>query len=301
MNALLPPSVSVIINVHNGERYLPEAIGSVLSQGFRDLELIIFDNASNDLTSLIAADALKSDSRVVVIRRESKKSLYAARNEAIQASRGEYIAFLDSDDLWRSDKLQVALENLRGNVHDVFYSNFEILIEKNKRLSMAYRSSLPEGFILGKLCLNYVVGISTVVFRRDVLMSLEGPFSELFSIIGDFDLILRLSAECSFASSDAPLVTYRVHESNLSSTASAMRLAEIDDWKKLRLIQSPPNLKRELSRAHVSLLIDALLAGNVSKGSMSKTFIQILLSPNLLLVLASKAIWKTKNLIARDV
>ena len=296
MTAPLPPTVSVIINVHNGERYLSEAIESVLAQGFRDFELIVWDNASNDLTSQIAADATKRDSRVVVVRRESKTTLYAARNEAIKASSGEYIAFLDSDDLWRSDKLEVAIEKLQGMEHGVFYSNFEILIEKSNHRSIAYRCSLPEGFIFRTLSVNYVVGISTVVFRREVLAALEGPFSDRFSIIGDYDLILRLSVTSSFASSDEPLMTYRVHDLNLSSTASPLRLIEIAEWKQLRLTQSPRNLKREFSRAHASLLVGALLAGNLSRRGLGQVFLKLLRSPNWPLVLAYKAVWKIKNL-----
>ena len=109
------PKVSVIMNCHNSEEYLNMAIDSVYEQDFSNWEIILFDNCSNDKTEEISKSY---DSKLKYIRSDKFLTLAEARNEAIKYSRGLYLAFLDSDDIWMSTKLtkQVnKIENLNSS------------------------------------------------------------------------------------------------------------------------------------------------------------------------------------------
>ena len=106
-------SVSVIIPVYNRAKRVRRAIQSVLCQTYSDLEVVVVDDGSNDDTMQIVQEEARRDSRVRPIRRDQRKGAQAARNAGIRAARGEWIAFLDSDDYWMPDSLEARL-NLVG-------------------------------------------------------------------------------------------------------------------------------------------------------------------------------------------
>jgi glycosyltransferase involved in cell wall biosynthesis len=97
------PEISVIINAQNGEKYLRQAIDSVFAQTFRDIELIVFDDASTDGTGNIACSY---GNRIIYLRSETQVPLGKARNLALRSARGVYVAFLDQDDIWLPEKLE---------------------------------------------------------------------------------------------------------------------------------------------------------------------------------------------------
>ena len=105
------PLVSVIMNCFNGEKYLREAIDSVLAQTYQNWELIFWDNQSTDRS----AEIVKSydDPRIYYFYASQHTLLYEARNYAIEDQNGEFLAFLDVDDWWESDKLSIQLPSLR--------------------------------------------------------------------------------------------------------------------------------------------------------------------------------------------
>ena len=107
MNTSVKPLVSIIMNCYNGERFLQESIKSVLSQTYENWELIFWDNQSKDKS----AEIFKSfnDKRLKYYFAEKHTLLSEARNEAIKRSTGEFVAFLDTDDYWERDKLELQL------------------------------------------------------------------------------------------------------------------------------------------------------------------------------------------------
>ena len=102
------PLVSIIMNCHNGQEFLEEAIKSVLSQKYQNWELIFWDNFSTDNSKKILQEF--SDERIKYFKSNKFTNLYEARNLAIEKSKGEYIGFLDTDDLWATDKLQKQID-----------------------------------------------------------------------------------------------------------------------------------------------------------------------------------------------
>ena len=123
------PLVSVIINCHNGKKFLDKSITSVLNQKYKNWEIIFYDNRSTDNSSAILKKY--KDSRIKYFRSVKLHHLYKARNIAIQKSKGDYISFLDVDDWWFKNKLQMQINFFKKNPDlDVAYSNVLIFNQK---------------------------------------------------------------------------------------------------------------------------------------------------------------------------
>src|ERR1700694_2891614 len=104
------PLVSCIVPVYNGERYLRSALESIFAQDYRPLEVIVVDDGSSDKSAVIAQDF-----KQVRYMHQTNQGVATARNAGLAAARGEFIAFLDQDDLWMSDKLSIQIEHLLKN------------------------------------------------------------------------------------------------------------------------------------------------------------------------------------------
>ena len=121
--------ISVIVNCHNGEKYLNKCISSILNQKYKNIEIIFFDNFSSDSSKSILAKF--KDDRIKYFFSNKKLFLYAARNEAIKVSSGEIIAFLDVDDWWNENYLSSRADVFDDNSYDYYYSNVSLFYEKN--------------------------------------------------------------------------------------------------------------------------------------------------------------------------
>ena len=122
------PLVSIIMNCYNGESFLHDSIKSVLMQTYQNWELIFWDNRSEDKS----AEIFKSynDKRFKYYHASKHTLLYEARNEAIKKSSGDFIAFLDTDDFWEKDKLELQLPLFKDPKVGVVYGNFFVVNEK---------------------------------------------------------------------------------------------------------------------------------------------------------------------------
>ena len=107
------PLISIIINCHNGEKYLSDCIKSALDQSYRNFEIIFFDNCSTDQSVKIINKHKDKRIKFFCSKKKPILSLYKARNLAITYARGEYITFLDTDDLWEKKKLEKQLKLLK--------------------------------------------------------------------------------------------------------------------------------------------------------------------------------------------
>ena len=139
------PLVSIIMNCYNGESYLPESIESLLSQSYKNWELIFWDNQSKDKSSEI----LKSykDERIKYFYANEHTSLYKARNLAIEKSKGNFIAFLDTDDLWNREKLELQMPFFNDPDVGVVFSNLWMLKKNEKKKKLYTNKKLPKGKI----------------------------------------------------------------------------------------------------------------------------------------------------------
>ena len=139
---IFKPLVSIIINCYNGEKYLKKSIQSILSQTYSNWEIIFFDNNSDDSSKKIVKKF--SDNRIKYFYSKKTHSLYKARNIAISKSKGEYICFLDTDDIWLKDKLKIQLMYFKSNKNTVlkrfFFKNcFCFSIHPNAGVSYSHK------------------------------------------------------------------------------------------------------------------------------------------------------------------
>ena len=224
------PLVSVIMNCYNGEAYLYESIQSVLSQTYANWELIFWDNRSNDKS----AEIFKSynDERFKYFYANEHTPLYKARNLAIEKSKGELIAFIDTDDLWVKNKLELQVPLFENSEVSLAYGNLWIIKNGFKKKRLFIKKKSPSGFIYESLLDDYNVGIITTIFRKSIIDDLGHIFDEKFSIMGDFDFFLKLSQSHYFHYINTPLAYYRIHDKNFSTIFKEKEMNEFDVWLK---------------------------------------------------------------------
>lgn len=216
------PLVSIIMNCYNGEKYLREAIDSVLSQSYENWELIFWDNKSTDETQAIVKSY--EDKRICYHLAEINKPLSAARNLAIQKAKGDYIAFLDSDDIWLPEKLLLQMEGLTSqNNAGISYTGFETLLTSNSESAISqakfyskfvYNSHNSKS-IYNKLLKGNFIVFSTVIIKKNIF-DLTGGFSEFLEQNEDFEILLKASLLTNAICVSEVLVKYRIHASNNS-------------------------------------------------------------------------------------
>lgn len=222
--------VSTIIPTHNRSQIVLRTIGSVLKQTYADLELIVVDDGSTDGT----CESIKqiSDPRFRFFQ-IPHAGVAAARNYGVKQARGEWICFLDSDDVWHKDKLEKQIRFHEQNPEYVFSQTDDIWIRNNVRVNKRKKHSIREGDIFKdslKLCL---VCCSSVMIRKDVFLT-AGAFDESLPTCEDYDLWLRLLARFPVGFVNIPLVTkYGGHEDQLSKKFSIMDQYRILSLEKL--------------------------------------------------------------------
>ena len=124
--------VSVIVNCHNGQRFLKDCLKSAINQTYKNWELIFWDNFSTDESKKILSRF--KDKRIKYFKSKKFTSLYKARNLAIQNANGEFISFLDTDDMWQIDKLEKHMDFFSKNIdYEIVYSNYYIYDEAKKK------------------------------------------------------------------------------------------------------------------------------------------------------------------------
>jgi glycosyltransferase involved in cell wall biosynthesis len=223
------PLVSVIINCFNGGQFVKDSIGSVLKQKYKNWEIIFWDNVSSDNTF----EEVKKfvDPRIKYFIAEKHTTLYEARNLAIEKSSGEFIAFLDVDDWWEETKLQnqILIFSDRKDI-GLIYSNFYKCDEINGKTYVNHNKILPSGKITNLLLKSYNVGWLTVIIRKSFYEKLKNKFNSSYNVIGDFDLIMRLSTICNFHYLDQVTGYCRWHGKNLQIVQQKKHLNELNFW-----------------------------------------------------------------------
>lgn len=205
------------------------AVRSIIAQTYTNWELIFWDNQSTDLSFEIIHSF--NDNRIKYFYASDHTVLYEARNLAIEKSVGELIAFLDVDDLWSPEKLQVQISHFSNSSIGFVCSNYWISREEQYCYIKAYMAHkfLPKLCNTDQLLKSYFVGLLTLIVRRSLFLKVKG-FDPRFNLIGDFDFVLRCSLRASFCFIVSPLATYRIHKSNLSKLHRTRWSKEFAIW-----------------------------------------------------------------------
>ena len=272
------PLVSVIINCFNGEKYLRDALLSVLEQTYSNWEIIFWDNKSTDNSKKIFNEF--NDERLKYFISDTHTYLYEARNKAITKSKGSIIAFLDTDDWWEKDKLEKQILLFKDAEVGLVYSNCYLKYQNSKRKEIAKKKVLKSGYITKELFESYDIGILTVLLRKEAYNSILG-FGNQYKFSGDFDLFIRLSSKWKISCVQKPLAYYRIHNDNYTFVNNVNHEAEIEDlekWLNDPKINSNKNLKPYLH--HVNRRITFLRTIKyLNEGKMIKALKNIIFFP----------------------
>ena len=223
------PLVSIIINCHNGEKYLRQCVNSVVSQTYKNWEIVFWDNLSSDKSRLILKEY--QNYNINYFKSDKFLELYKARNLAIEKASGKYICFLDVDDFWQPEKLYSQVSFLEDNLNfHMVYSNYFTFDQEKNYYFIKNNYNLPHGNITGKLLKNYTIGMVTTCVRKNIFEN--NLFDYKYEIIGDFDFFVKLSRKINIGCIQKPLANYRVHDQNYSKKKINLYISELKDWLK---------------------------------------------------------------------
>ena len=235
------PLISVIINCHNGEEYLKKTIDSVIAQSYRNWEIIFWDNHSTDKSASIFRSI--EDVRLRYFFAPKYTSLGEARNLAVENASGEWVGFLDSDDLWSPDKLQRQVEIIESEDSSLGMVYGQCLVipgcrKRELRSSWTIRQArysrktvlrkLPEGVIFEKLLKLNFVPLLTAIFRVTDFKRLGGITSS-YEQAEDYELFLKISKKSRVRAVQGVVGYYRAHEGNSSINKESQCFDEVLD------------------------------------------------------------------------
>jgi len=238
------PVISVIIPTHNYSKFLPEAVESVLNQTFSDFELIIVDDGSSDDTAAVVEPYLR-DCRVRYFYQDNK-GLSAARNAGIKAAKGEFIALLDSDDVWMPTKLERQIQLFKDKPDvALVYCMVEHIDENGKALPHISWPHKVGATYRDLMYMPWVVGSGSSVLIRKSIFDEVGLFDEGMNSVEDTNMWIRILRHHDSAYIDDVLVRIRKHlrsmqtdikrmeENNLRHIKKCIELfPELEDYRK---------------------------------------------------------------------
>ncbi len=230
-----PPIFSVVMPAYNAERFVKQSIESVLSQTLRNWELIVVDNASTDQTGNICKSF--KDERIQVLYAPVNLQAAGARNLALEHARGEFMAFLDSDDLMADNRLERQWHFFQNNsdvgVCGSHMETFETTIHAGSLGTIKHPTS--DGLLKSSMFFYDPFILSSLSIRASLLHGFSGEFfSKKFAPCEDYEFLGRLISKTKFANISEVLGWYRIHASQLSQTQkAAMRLQITQIWELL--------------------------------------------------------------------
>jgi glycosyltransferase involved in cell wall biosynthesis len=204
--------VSIIVNCFNGDKYLESALNSVINQTHRNWELIFWDNKSTDSSKKIFDGY--SDDRMKYYFATKHTDLGSARLNAIGKSSGKYICFLDCDDMFEPDKLQVQLSTITKGDYFMCYGG-SYIINEDGAIIRKFIPNYPNGYIFPLLLKRYEIMMPTVMVKREVFS--KWSFDDLLSYSPDYDLFMQVASEEKICSVKKTICSYRLVENSLSS------------------------------------------------------------------------------------
>tara|TARA_B100001029_G_C15056855_1_gene455062 strand:- start:1439 stop:2344 length:906 start_codon:yes stop_codon:yes gene_type:complete len=273
------PLVSIIMNCYNGEKYLTESLNSLLKQTYQNWELIFWDNISSDNSKKIFEKY--KDERFKYFLSDRHMVLYGARNLAIKKAKGEFLAFLDTDDIWLKNKLDLQVKLFLNKNIGLVYANYYKFNDKNFfKKKIASSKKLPFGKVTKQLLNEYPIGMLTVMIRKSFISNQTDIFDVSFDMLADMDFILKFSKKYDFACIQEPLAIYRQHENQLQNKNFEKQIEQMLLWyEKIKISKEfgeEKNLIMLKNKCKFFQIIE-----NINKKFYLKSFKEIIFFPSI--------------------
>jgi len=229
--------VSIITANYNCEKFIDDTINSVLNQTYQNWEMIIVDDVSSDNSVEIIEKYVKKDKRIKLIQLKENSGAAVARNTAIKASKGRFIAFLDSDDLWTDNKLEKQISFMLDKGYDFTYTNYDLIDENNVRYGKTFEAQKEATYTgLLKTC---TIGCLTAIYDTKTMGKIYMP---LIRKRQDYGLWLKIlkKIEKAYLYNES-LAVYRTRNNSISSnkiSVSKFQWKIYREVEKLNLLQS---------------------------------------------------------------
>ena len=249
------PLVSVIVGVYNKERFVGECLRSVLTQTYTNWELIVVDDASTDGSLAEVERTVGNDPRVRILRRETNSGHPGvARNQALREAKGQYIAFLDADDVWTPEKLAIQTAFMEAHPEFPFTHSRCMEIDENGNLLTLRHGGKypPDGDCLEALLRHCFICTSTVMIRAELLVN-AGFFSEepCFKSGQDYEFFVRCAGKCRFGMPTDVLTNYRRFEGSVSRNTANWKSRPSDFVRHNIFLHRPALWRGRVSKARV--------------------------------------------------
>ncbi len=220
--------ISVIVPVYNVEQYVSACVDSILSQSYKNIEIILVNDGSQDNSRQICEDYLKSDSRIILINKENG-GLSDARNKGIECATGDYLAFIDSDDIIHRDYLKIMSQNIGESDIAICRLKKFTIQEPDNSLPISERYEELSGFEMNEFLFHEKLGIHTIVatnklYRRTLWSHLRFPIGRLHEDCAVIYLILNQAKSVKLL--DSELYFYRMREDSITSYRSFKSIAD---------------------------------------------------------------------------
>lgn len=205
--------VSVIIPVFNAEKYIEKTLKSIFSQTYHDIEIVLVDDRSTDLSSQIIAEYQKTHPEIVYFLQPQNMGAGAARNKALELASGQYVAFLDSDDIWLPEKTERQIKLMLEKESPFSYAAIEMIDEEGK--TIRGKRKIKETCDYNYLLHNTIIATSSVIVDRMVLGDFRMPLRRGGQDYATWLSLLRNNV-IAYGINET-LVQYRVGSNSLSS------------------------------------------------------------------------------------
>lgn len=208
------PKVSINIPCFNSEKHIAETLQSVLSQTFEDFEIILVNDGSTDMTEEIIKTF--SDPRIKYYYQKNM-GLSKTRNKQLGLSSGDFIAFLDHDDIWLPTKLEKQIQLFENQPKvGLVYCDTIFFNDKGDVKRLYSNRVPPRGNVFRQILKNYFLAMPSVVIRKQALESQQQWFDENFSMSEEYDLFIRIAHDWDFDYVNEPLAKWRMHSTSLT-------------------------------------------------------------------------------------
>jgi len=205
--------VSVITPVYNAERFLENTLKSVVDQTYKDIEIVLVDDCSKDKSAKIIERFMSEDIKIIYHLQDMNRGAGVARNKALELARGQYVAFLDSDDVWMSQKIEQQITLMKEKQTGFSYAAIEMIDEYGKQIKS--KRDLKETCDYKYLLRNTIIATSTVVIDRTLLGDFRMPLRRGGQDYATWLMLLR-NGEIAHGINEV-LCQYRVASGSLSS------------------------------------------------------------------------------------